>query len=66
MPRKASGPKLTVINAAPAPEHPAPPGKLVHRSRQKIHRSATLHAAVAGLQPCQGADHVNHLNASVH
>jgi hypothetical protein len=28
MPRKASGPKLAVINAAPAPEHPAPPGKL--------------------------------------
>jgi hypothetical protein len=28
MPRKASGPKLAVIGAAPPPVHPDPPGKL--------------------------------------
>jgi hypothetical protein len=28
MPRKASGPKLALISAAPAPVHPDPPGKL--------------------------------------
>jgi hypothetical protein len=35
--------------------------KLVHMSKQKIHRSATLHAAVSGLQLCEGAGHLNHL-----
>jgi hypothetical protein len=28
MPRKAPGPKLALINAAPPPVHPDPPGKL--------------------------------------
>jgi hypothetical protein len=44
----------------------SPPLELVHRSKQKIHHSATLHAALPELQPCQDARHLNHLNASVH
>jgi hypothetical protein len=55
------------VLAAPKPHlRIVPQEMLVHRSRQKIHPSLAAHAMLPRLQPYQGADRVNLLNASVH